>query len=84
MKYLTLYVNKESRIDIDNAVFTGVETVRYNGSIVSKKWSMFGAVHKFKVTEYGKTVEYEVSVGIKFPMRIGFDIFRDNTPLLLS
>jgi hypothetical protein len=83
MRYLTLNVDKSTRIDIDNSIWTGMETIMYNGNEVSKHWSLFGSSHDFEVIENGKTVKYEVRIGLRLPLRIGFDIIRDNEVLLL-
>lgn len=82
MRYLTLFVDKTTRIEIENSVFTGYETIKYNGELVSKRWSLFGSVHQFNVVENGDQVNYEIRIAIKLPLRIGFDIYRDNKPIL--
>jgi hypothetical protein len=83
MRYLTLFVDKTTRIDIENSFFAGYETINYNGELVSKKWSLFGSIHKFNVVENGSPVNYEIKIGLRLPLRIGFDIYRDNKPILL-
>lgn len=82
MRYLTLNINPNARIDIDNDIW-GKETIRYNGEIVSEKSSFFGSVHSFEKEEDGEIAKYEIRISLKF-LRIGFDIFRNNQAILLN
>ncbi|MER0441132.1 hypothetical protein [Emticicia sp. W12TSBA100-4] len=41
MRYLTLNINPNTRIDIDNSIW-GKETIKYNDEIVSEKSSFWG------------------------------------------
>ena len=82
MRYLTLNINKNTKIDIDNSIW-GTETVRYNGEVVSEKISILGSVHSFEKQESGEIAKYEVRISLKF-FRIGFDIYRNNEALLLN
>jgi hypothetical protein len=81
MRYLTYYIDK-NKIDINNSIFTGTEEIFYNNESVSRKWSFWGTKHSFEVVENSKRVRYEITTSIKCPMRIGFDITRDNEKLL--
>lgn len=42
------------------SLFSGKETIYYNGEIVSQKRSLFGGVHLFTVQEVGMDVQYEI------------------------
>lgn len=83
MRYLTCYTPGDGRIDINNT-WLGVEKVYYNGELVSSKPSFWGNTHIFEVREKGSMVQYTVRVQIKWPFRMGFDIFRNGIPLVLS
>ncbi len=82
MRYLTLNINPNARIDIDNDIW-GKETIRYNGEIVTEKSSIFGSVHTFEKEENGEIAKYEIRISLK-SLRIGFDIFRNNQAILLN
>ena len=82
MRYLTLNINPNARIDIDNDIW-GKETIRYNNEIVSEKSSVLGSVHTFEKEENGEIAKYEVRIGLNF-FRITFDIFRNNQAILLN
>jgi hypothetical protein len=83
MRYLTYFTGQNNRIDIHNS-WLGSEQVYYNGELVSKARSFFGFKHSFEVTEGGKTTLYHIVISYKFPLRIGFDIYRNGMALLLS
>lgn len=82
MRYLTLYINPNARIDIDNDIW-GKEIIRYNGEIVSENSSILGSVHTFEKEENGEIAKYEIRISLK-SLRIGFDIFRNNQAILLN
>lgn len=75
------YGNHE--ISVHNNMWTGVESVRYNGEKVASQFSWFGAVHKFTVEEDGQLADYEVEVGFTLS-GIGANIWRNETPILLG
>jgi hypothetical protein len=83
MRYLTLNINKNTRIDIDNSIW-GKETIRYNVEVVSEKQSFLGAVHTFEKPENGEVAKYEVRIGLNMYKGVTFDIFRDNQAILLN
>lgn len=60
------------------SLFSGTETVCYNGKVVSKKKSLWGGLHTFKVSENGVDIEYDIKVGIGFPFRSTVEIKRNN------
>ncbi len=67
MRVLAINGNK---IEIDLlSLFSGKETVYYNGEIVSQKKSLLGSIHTFEVIENGENVKYEIKVGVVFLIR---------------
>lgn len=83
MRYLTFFAGENKRIDINNS-WLGEEKIYYNGSLVSKHTSFLGSRHEFEVEENQERVSYEINIEYKWPLRIGFDIFRNGKPILLS
>lgn len=82
MKLLTFY-SGDNEIRVHNDNWTGKEKVYYNDEEVSSKFSFFGAWHKFTVIEQGEEVKYVVN--IKFGMwGLGFDVLRNDVPLMLA
>jgi hypothetical protein len=72
MRYLTLKINPNTELSIDNSIW-GKETVKLNGVVVSEKVSFWGSIHKFKVVEQGEDFNYEVR--IKMTLNIGIEYF---------
>lgn len=83
MRYLTYYTPDRQRIDINNS-WLGEEKIYYNGELVSRNTSLFGSMHEFRVRENDEEIQYLISIELKWPLRIGFDIFRNGKALLLS
>ena len=83
MRYLTLNINSNARIDIDNSIW-GKETIKYNDEIVSERSSFWGAVHNFEKPENGEIAKYEVRIGLNFFKGVTIDIFRNNQAILLN
>lgn len=83
MRYLTYFTPDRNRIDINNSLW-GEESIYYNGILVSRNCSLFGSLHEFQVQEQNENVVYKINIEIKWPLRIGFDIYRDGKALLLS
>jgi hypothetical protein len=83
MRYLTLNLNPNTRIDIDNSIW-GRETIRYNNEVVSEKTSIFGSVHSFEKKENGELAKYEICIGLNLFKGVTFDIFRNNQAILLN
>ena len=54
------------RIDAPGSTLTGLEIVRYDGNVVSKKRSILGAKHSFEEQEGGETAHYEVCIGTRW------------------
>lgn len=83
MRYLTYFTEGRNRIDINNSLL-GEESVFYNGELVSRQTSLLGSLHEFKVTEDNMDTWYRINISLRWPFRIGFDIFRNGKALLLS
>jgi hypothetical protein len=83
MRYLTYHTADRNRIDIRNS-FLGEESIYYNGKIVSKKTSLFGSLHEFRVIENDEKATYRINIEYRWPLRIGFDIYRNGRALLVS
>lgn len=83
MRYLTYFTPGQNRIDIRNS-WLGEESIYYDGELVSRNSSLFGSVHEFSVREHDEDVIYRINIEYKWPLRIGFDIFRNGKALLLS
>ena len=54
------------RIDAPGSTLTGLELVRYDGEVVSRKRSVLGSGHEFVVEEDGEPVHYEVKIGTRW------------------
>ncbi|KAA3437077.1 hypothetical protein [Rufibacter hautae] len=83
MNVLTLNLSDAVRIEVDNS-YTGKETIKYNGEIVSEKKSLLGENHRFEREEQGEMAQYEVRISIKHLTRVGIDIYRNDKVILLS
>ena len=76
MRVLVVNGNK---IEIDLlSLFSGKETVYYNDEIVSQKKSLLGGLHTFIVQENGVEAQYEIKVGMSFPIRATVVISRNG------
>ena len=77
MRTLVLDGNK---IEIDLlSLFSGKETIYYNGKVVSQLKSLVGSKHKFLVSENDVEAAYEINVGFGFPIRATVEIFRNGS-----
>lgn len=83
MRYLTYFTPGHNRIDIRNSLL-GEESIYYDGELVSRNTSLFGSTHEFSVLEHNEETIYRINIEIKWPLRIGFDIYRNGKALLLS
>ena len=57
-------VHNGNKIEIDMVNFTGLETIYYNGAVVSSKHSITGGDHLFTVKENGEDATYEIKIGV--------------------
>lgn len=83
MRYLTYFTQDHHRIDINNS-WLGEEKIYYDGQLVSRRSSILGSMHEFQVTENDEVTDYQINIEYRWPLRIGFDIFRNGKALLLS
>ena len=81
MKIITIYLNSNT-MELHNSFLLGKETVKFNGEIMSSKYSLFGHTHRFSVDENGKEVSYSVRFRSGLPAAV--DILRDGEPFLES
>lgn len=76
---MRILVVNGNKIEIDLlSLFSGKETVYYNGEIVSQMKSLWGSVHVFTVKENGVEAQYEIKVGMGFPIRATVVISRNG------
>jgi len=59
-------IHNGHKIEAPGSTLTGLEEIRYDGSVVSSKRSILGATHTFVVEEDGDPVEYEVKIGTRW------------------
>ncbi|PSK88864.1 hypothetical protein [Taibaiella chishuiensis] len=83
MRYLTYFTTDNQRIDIKSN-WLGEEKIYHNGKLVSSQQSILGSYHSFSVIEHDEPADYQVRIGIRWPARMGFDIYRNGRALLLS
>jgi len=82
MRVLEINGNK---IVIKLSHFFGMEKILFNGEIVSQKKTFWGGLHSFQVKENGTDTQYEIKIGISFPIgarivisRNGEILYNDN------
>lgn len=76
---MRILVVEGNKIEIDLlSLFSGKETVYYNGEIVSQKKSLWGGLHSFTVKEKGADANYVIKVGMGLPLRATVEISRNN------
>ena len=81
---MRILVVNGNKIEIDLfSPFSGKETIYYNGVIVSQKKSLFGGLHTFKVKENEVDAQYEIKVGMGFPLRATL-VIKKNGELLYA
>jgi hypothetical protein len=61
---ISIHTNEHTIAIQTNTFFTAVETITYDGKVVSRKASWLGAKHEFNVTEGGSDTHYEVEIGL--------------------
>lgn len=79
-KFMRVLVVNGNKIEIDLlSLFSGKETVYYNGEIVSQTKSMWGSLHAFNVIENEKEVSYNISVKARWGLPlVKLDIKRNG------
>ena len=75
--YYAKIASGETIIEFHNN-WLGEETVVVNGQIVSKKSSIFGISHPFKVFEDGQTARYILTTKVNEQMQIMIDLSRNG------
>jgi len=76
---MRILVVNGNKIEIDLvSLFSGAETVYYNGEVVSQKKSLLGSLHSFNVNENGIDVKYEIKVALSFPIRPTIEVKREG------
>lgn len=81
MKIITVY-SDNNILELHNSFLFGKETVKYNGKVVSSKYSLFGYTHSFSVDENGQKISFRVR--FRFGLPAAFDIFKNGEPIIES
>lgn len=71
-------------IQIPGMTLTGKEDVLYNDQVDSSKRSILGAHHVFEVEEEGRTVTYEVKLGMRWHGCTGWASLKCDGELLFT
>jgi len=82
MRYLTYFTSDRHRIDISSWPWKG--RIYYDGELVSCRRSFWGSRHEFSVQEHSERCSYLIDIFYRWPLRVGFDIYRNGKALLLS
>ncbi len=82
MKILSVFSNG-NEIAIHNNLL-GRDTIFYNGTQVSRKFSLLGAVHHFDVQEGQEWVNYVINVGYNTHGGISANVWRNGEPILIT
>ena len=83
MRYLSLPIGNDL-LEIHNNMWTGHETIYFNGEAVSRRFSFFGCEHFFTAeNELGQTDRYVVKISFSW-LGVVFDVFRNDVCLLAS
>ena len=83
MHLLTLNLSDNVRIEVENSL-TRLETIKYNGEVVSEKRSFLGEHHEFERNENGDKARYDVRVSLKNLGRVSVDVYRNNKAIVLN
>lgn len=72
-------------IEFFNSMWSGKETVKVDGEVVSAKHSFFGTSHYFQVVDAeGTPIDFELRTGMNHGFGVAVDLFRNGQPLLES
>jgi len=78
MKLVTFPIGNDT-IEVYNSLWTGVETVKFNGQVVSKHFNWFKGIHPFRVVNPDTKQTDDYRVEIRFDMSsmttVNVDIF---------
>ncbi|MDO9276714.1 MAG: hypothetical protein Q7T92_14370 [Lutibacter sp.] len=81
MKFTTVHL-ENNKIELFNSIL-GKETIKVNDKIVSKKRSIFGTVHSFKIEENGTDVTFKLATGFGFN-GVVIDLYKEGKPIIES
>ncbi len=81
MKFTTVHL-ENNKIELFNSIL-GKETIKVNDKIVSKKRSIFGTVHTFKIDENGTDVACKLATGFGFN-GVVIDLYKEGKPIIES
>ncbi len=79
MKFITLHIG-DSKIELFNS-WIGKETIIVDGQIISEKYSITGASHRFTIRENGQEKHAQLSTKLTINGAI-FDLYVDNKPVI--
>jgi hypothetical protein len=79
--YYFKYKSGPTRIEFSNS-FSGKETIKANGQIVSEKSSILGTDHHFDVYENSQKVHYTLRTKIAGPTMVAIDLIRNSEYIL--
>ena len=79
MKFITLHIG-DSKIELHNSLL-GKETVIVDGQVISEKYSITGASHRFTIRENGQEKHAQLSTKLTINGAI-FDLYVDNKPVI--
>jgi hypothetical protein len=77
MKYMSIYID-DIIIEVHNSWYCK-EIIKVKGSVVSSKYSLFGAKHKFEINNNTYSIEFFMGLA-----GIQFDLFRNDLPIVES
>ena len=72
----------ETHIEFHNA-FSGKETIKVNGEVVSSKFSFSGMDHVFKINEGGEEVNYKLTTGTGM-FGVSFSLYKNEIAIIES
>jgi len=79
MKFITLHIG-DSKIELFNTLL-GKETIIVDGQVISEKYSITGANHRFTIRENGQDMQAQLSTKLTINGAI-FDLYVDNKPVI--
>ncbi len=84
MKIIGIY-SDGVHIEFFNSMWTGKETVKVDGEVVSAKHSFWGTSHYFQVIgPDDEPIDFELRSGMNNSLGVAIDIIRNGAPLLES
>jgi hypothetical protein len=81
MRYLTLEINPETTLTLDNSIL-GKETIKINNQIMSEKSSLWGSTHMFDYTDLGEKMHFEVIIRFNLLNGILIDVSKNGEAIL--